>query len=155
MQGNQMTRRAFWIAAVAFAVTAPFARAEEPAKNAPGLDGTWKVVALKAEGDEAPAEAFRTWRWEIMGKKIVISAADEDPMEMMAVFDSSKTPPTIDMTALTGPAKDKKAHGIYELKAATLRICLGGLDAAEADRPTAFDGGQGKALITLERIKKP
>jgi uncharacterized protein (TIGR03067 family) len=150
-----MTRRVFWTAALAFAVMTPFARAQEPAKEAETLDGTWKVVALRAEGNDAPADAFRTWRWEIKDKKIVMSAEGEEPIEATVVLHPSKSPAAIDMTALSGPTKGKKAQGIYELKKETLRICLADFDAVDAARPTEFDGGAGKGLITLERIKKP
>ncbi|MGV3722330.1 MAG: TIGR03067 domain-containing protein [Actinomycetota bacterium] len=149
-----MTRRAFWTAVLAFAVTAPVARAAEPAKEAVSLDGSWKVVALKSGDEEAPAEAFQWWRWEIKGKTIIISAEGEEPMELVAVIDAAKSPGAIDITALNGDTKGKTAKGIFELKQERLRVCLGG-PGVEGPRPTEFDGGVGKGLITLERIKKP
>lgn len=151
---SYMTRRAFWIAALALAVTAPLARAAEPAKEAVSLDGLWKVVALTSEDKVAPADVFQSWRWEIKGNKFIISADGEERLELMAVIDTSKSPGAIDLTALTGDTKGKTAKGIFELKEEKLRICIGE-PGAESPRPTEFVGGANTGFITLERIKKP
>lgn len=145
-----MMRRALWIALLALAAFAPFAVAEE-AKDAPSLDGTWKVTALSSGGEVAPDDVFKTWRWEFKGKKLVISAENEEPIEITAVIDSTKSPATIDMKAVSGPTKDKTVKGIYELKEGKLRVCLGDFDTE--GRPAEFDGGKGKGLISLERVK--
>jgi RNA polymerase sigma factor (sigma-70 family) len=120
------------------------------------LEGSWKVVALEADGKKAPPEALQGMHWSFKGSELQIAAPDEKSAGKSSVkLDSSKTPQHIDLVVSEGPQKGKTMHGIFKFEKDRLVICLRGLEGAEKGRPKEFMTAADSALgmITLERVK--
>jgi len=126
--------------------------ADEPAdKELKQLDGTWKFISLKSDGEEAPAEFLRQARWIIRDKELNIPGAGGGKSSIK--LDPSKSPKWFDLTSKEGPAKGKTAKAIYKLADGKLTICFPGgkQDADLSARPESFSGGPGMSLVVLEK----
>jgi uncharacterized protein (TIGR03067 family) len=120
-----------------------------------GLEGTWKFVSLESDGEMAPPTVIEKWRWVIRDGEIHMGDAAQGEQKSSYKLDETKKPKTIDMTALDGDQKGKTLKCIYQLDGEILKICLpeGKQANEEQSRPTEFDGGKGRSLIVLERVK--
>lgn len=141
------------------ALLADDAKPKEDAKDdAKLLEGSWKAVALEADGKKASAEELEKLkgRWTFRGLELVISDTNPVKGENATVkLDSSKTPKHFDLVAL-GPKKDKTMQGIYKFEKDRLFICSRGQESADKGRPTEFTttAGSDLGMITLERVKE-
>lgn len=86
----------------AFCLPALFADDAKPHKDAKGdsklFDGSWKVVALEADGKKAPPEALKGMLWSFKGSELQIAAPGEKSGGKSSVkLDSSQTPKHIDL----------------------------------------------------------
>lgn len=145
--------RSVGIAGFVVMVLPALACADETAdKETKRLEGTWKIVSLKVDGDDAPAQFIQQGRWSIKGELIAISGPGGGKSTFKV--DPSQSPWRIDMTGSEGPGKGKTIKGIYKLEKGRLTICFpGGKQDEPQDlpRPEKFDGGSGRSLIILER----
>jgi uncharacterized protein (TIGR03067 family) len=117
------------------------------------IEGTWRIVALRVNGNKAKEEDARkltvvngnngTWSLHSDGKEI---------SKGTSTFDPTQTPKTIDFTPTVGEAKGKLHLGIYELGEDVRRLCFA---PAGKERPTEFssEAGNGHILVSLERMK--
>src|SRR4051794_3629662 len=112
------------LAGVILTVMASTSVADDTAvREAKGLEGTWKFVSLKSDGEEAPKEVIAKWRWVIRGNEITWGGPGQDEKTSFKV-DPSKSPKAIDITALDGKTKGKSMQGIYRLEGERLTVCL-------------------------------
>jgi uncharacterized protein (TIGR03067 family) len=151
---NEATMRNVGIVVLVGPILASLAVAGDSAKDeAKRLEGTWKVVSLAADGEQAPPEAIREGRWTFRGDQIIIPGPDPGKATYKLMPDRS--PKAIDMTAPDGPNKGKTLLCIYELEGERLTICVpeGRQESSDPARPSEFGSGKGRSLIVLERMK--
>src|SRR5436309_1856969 len=84
----------------------------QPPKDAKGdlklLQGSWKVVALEADGKKAPAKAIEGMRWKFKGSEVEGTDPGGKSVAIGSMkLDSSKTPKHIDLVVPEGPQKGK------------------------------------------------
>jgi uncharacterized protein (TIGR03067 family) len=119
------------------------------------LEGSWKVVAIEADGRKATAkelESLKDGGWTIKGSEVSIEDANA-PGRSSFKLDASKSPKEIDLIALEGPQKGKSMEGIYKLEDGKLTICVRDVAAAGKGRPKEFatEADSGLGLIVLKR----
>ena len=132
---------------------APDAAAKKELK---ALEGTWRIVALEADGKEAPAGELAGTRLTFKGDEMEQREAGRDRVERLKVtLAPGVSPKHFDLTALTGPeqVKGKTCPGIYKRDGDTLTVCGRTFEALDKGRPAEFKGGEGLSLLTLERVK--
>jgi uncharacterized protein (TIGR03067 family) len=147
-----LTRSSLAIAGVLLAIFAFPAFADDANdKEAKNLDGTWRFLSLKSDGEEAPKDVIDSWRWVIKDKTLTIAGEGKSSLEI----DPSQLPKALNVTSLEGRSKGKKLQCIYKLEEKRLTICFpeGKQASQDKSRPKEFEGGQGKSLVVLERIK--
>jgi len=141
------------LAAIAALGAADDAKDEAIKKDRKQIEGTWKVVALEANGNKAMDEDARkltvvngsdgTWSLRSEGSEI---------SKGTNTFDPTKKPKTIDFTPTEGEGKGSQFLGIYEIGENTRRLCFA---PAGKERPTEFTTTSGNEfiLVTFEREK--
>jgi uncharacterized protein (TIGR03067 family) len=132
------------------------ARADDPldqavARDRALIEGTWRVVSLVINGDEAKKEDARkllvvngadgSWKLVVDGKEIARGTSQIDP---------AKLPKALDFTPTEGDAKGKLFLGIYELGEKKRTMCFA---PTGKERPHEFSSamGSGHILLTFER----
>jgi uncharacterized protein (TIGR03067 family) len=140
------------------------ALAADDAKPAPDtkvdfkpFEGTWKVVALEADGNKAPADALKGMSLTFNGSELTGTNPGVKTDEKATVkLDLTKSPKQIDLTVTEGPQKGKTVQGIFKFEKERLIICMRGPEAVEKGRPKEFatEADSGLGMLTLERDKK-
>lgn len=115
------------------------------------IQGTWKVVAMRAAGNPAPDSIVAVMKYEFKGQQLLITPSEPgDPEYTITLDPSSKPVATLDMTPIGSKEAADTMKGIYILDADKLKICLG-----KNKRPTEMSAEQkdgfGQVLIELER----
>jgi uncharacterized protein (TIGR03067 family) len=116
------------------------------------LAGTWRVTAAKANGERVPPDQVPKMKLTFKDGKFTVQRGEEKPREGTYKIDPTKNPKTIDIVnRTTGPEKDQKQVGIYELTGNELKICA--CDASKK-RPTNFDtrDKDGYSVLVLKRV---
>jgi uncharacterized protein (TIGR03067 family) len=110
-------------------------------------EGTWQCLSKVVDGKKQDAGG-----WLVMheGDRYTLKKDDKVVSEGTNKRDKTVTPHTVDTTPSSGPGKGKTAHGIYEIKGDTMRLCLA---PAGKERPNAFASPEGSSLI-LETWKR-
>ena len=110
------------------------------------IQGTWKVVALEADGKKAPEDAFKQKRFLIEGDKIATTGKPEDLAPYR--LDATAKPRALD---LPGSVEGQFAKAIYEVKGNTFKLCFS--QSTKLDRPKDFDTvGTRYFCFTLKRV---
>lgn len=124
-------------------------------KDRQHIEGTWRIIALEINGNEAQEEDARkltvvngsdgTWSLRSDGKEISRGTS---------IFDPTQKPKTIDFTPTAGGAEGKLHLGIYELGQETRKLCFA---TSGEDRPSKFSSkpGSGHIFVVFERVKSP
>lgn len=123
-----------------------------PAADLKELAGTYKVLAMKQDGTDAPAGALA----DVKG--VTITADGTFTVELMKdkktatlKVDDKAKPATIDFSPQDGPEKGKTFPGIFTFEKGKLTIAM----TETATRPTDFKGGKDQMVIVLEKdVKK-
>jgi uncharacterized protein (TIGR03067 family) len=137
--------KALALTCLAAALAPSVAREGEKGKKA--WEGTWQCVSKVVDGKAKDAGG---WLVTHAGDTYTLKKGDKVVSEGTSKRDKTVTPHTIDTTPSTGPGKGKTAHGIYEIKGDTMRLCLA---PAGKERPKAFASPEGSGLI-LETWKR-
>lgn len=115
------------------------------------IQGTWRVVSLTINGDEAKQEDARkivvvngpdgAWKVVVDGKEVTRGTSEIDP---------TKKPKSLDFIPTEGDAKGRLFLGIYELGEKNRRMCFA---PTGKERPIEFSSsrGSGHILLTFER----
>ena len=120
------------------------------------LQGTWKAVALEADGQDAPEPAYMDKYMVIRGERIsaVGKLGEVEPFLDTRDFriDPTASPNALDISN-TGDGKFAEfSQSIYELNGDTLRICFS--QQSDAPRPKSFDTtGTRYFCFTLKRVE--
>ena len=120
-------------------------------KDAVAIQGAWKVVALEADGKQAPPELLTALKITFKGETLTFSPGEPGFSNYTYKLDPSVKPASFDMTHADGSHKGETQKGVYSLDGDHLKICIGKADT----RPTDFTtvSGSGHGLYTLEREK--
>jgi uncharacterized protein (TIGR03067 family) len=146
------------------AATTPLA-ADRPTRAAAkadrqALQGRWAVVAIEANGKQAPPQGIRGFTVTFRGDEVVMAfpgatADGKDNPEVRGSYrlHPGKQPRAIDFVPAVGPDKGKVVRGIYQLRGDTLKLCLN--ESAAAARPEAFAAAAGskRTVLTCRRGK--
>lgn len=115
------------------------------------IQGKWKLVTMRAAGNDAPPQVIETFKYEFKGDKLMITPDNPNANGSFSVkLDPSAKPiATLDMTDLAGKREGRTLLGIYALEQGKLKICFGN------KRPSGFiatrETGYGQLLIELVR----
>jgi uncharacterized protein (TIGR03067 family) len=120
-------------------------------KDMDEIQGTWKLVALEADGKQAPAEIVAALKLVFKGNTLTFKPGEPGFTNYKFKLDPTTKPARLDMTHADGTEKGDTAPGIYLLEGNHLKICIG----RAGNRPTAFatTAKSGQGLYTLEREK--
>ena len=130
------------------------AKDEAIKKDRKKYEGTWQVISLEVDGNQAAEEnaqkitvtneADGKWAIEVEGKVVARGTSEIDP---------TKKPKAVDLTVTEGENSGKTALGIYEFGDDTRKVCLA---QPGQERPSEFAApeGSGHVLAVLKRVKK-
>lgn len=111
------------------------------------MQGEWGCTLNVRDGQRQPDDVAETIFRDVKDDIVTISLFDKQLQKGKIKLDPTANPKHIDMTMLEGPAKDKVAPGIYELKDGVLKICSA---QPGSPRPTSFESKQGSRLSLTE-----
>ena len=112
-------------------------------KEAPKLDGSWKVTSYEVNGRPINSNVILSQTWTFEGEKLAISRPPigngvVSPVSKSTVkTDPKKSPMEIDHVLNASITR----LGIYSIEGDKLTICLS-LQNNGTERPANFDGGQ-------------
>jgi uncharacterized protein (TIGR03067 family) len=131
-------------------VVAGDAKEDAAKKDLDALQGKWSVVSLTRDGTVEPIskDAVRV----ITGGNYTMKLHPLLTIKGKYEIDPTTSPKNMETVASTGPNKDKRLLGIYELDGDSLKICYA---APGKDRPTEFSSkaGSGWILTVHKRLK--
>jgi uncharacterized protein (TIGR03067 family) len=142
--GRRRDGRSLWLVGVALTSIAGLTLADEvTGREAKRLDGTWKFVSLRSDGDDAPKDFVEKGRWLIRDKQITVPDRSRGASRISIKLDPSRSPKAMDLTALDGATKGKTIECIYKIEGDRLTICLpeGRRESTGQPRPKEFGGG--------------
>ena len=121
------------------------------------LEGTYKAIVLKKDGQEMPADIVSGFSVRFKDDEVNFTVRKmEDGKEKVTMHpakikvDAKKMPATIDISPLDGPEKGRTFLGIYKFENGELWLVF----AEKGDRPTEFTS-EGEVLFArLKRDEK-
>jgi uncharacterized protein (TIGR03067 family) len=149
-------------ATVALLAVGVAAQDETGKAEAEKFKGTWRLVALHADGKSVIDQA-KGLTFVFSGSKINMKSPDGKETEATFELDPSASPKRIDLKEVAGPNKGLVVKGIYLLDGNTMKICMNSVivekkngkefPKADSNRPTEFKGTD-SVLMVFEREKK-
>jgi uncharacterized protein (TIGR03067 family) len=121
------------------------------------LQGTWRLVAMEANGEKAPDEQVKNVVRKITGDKYEVTRDGKPAGKGTMAVDPTKSPKTVDAEATVptpdGGTRTINISGIYEFDGDTMKTCLA--DPGK-ERPTEFSTkeGSGHRLFVWKKEKK-
>lgn len=139
------------------APVAPSARAATKSaavRNTGPLEGEWSMVSGVFNGAAMAADMVKWCTRVTQGDVTTVLAGPNVMLEATFTLDLSSTPWSIDYVNLRGADKGKAQHGIAELLADTLRVCM---SPPGRPRPDAFESRKGdqRSFTTWRRAGAP
>lgn len=143
---------------VLFMAVGAIATADDPKdeaikKDRKVIEGTWRIVALVVDGNEAKEEDARkltvvngadgSWSLNSEGKEIHQGTSSIDPTQKQK---------TIDFTITEGEEKGTQFFGVYELGENTRKMCFAPPGEARPTELSSTHGSQ-RVLVTFQREK--
>ncbi len=134
-------------------LTANSLMAGEPAKqdafkkDVDAIQGTWKIVALEADGKQAPAEIVAALKLTFKGDTLTFTPGEPGFSNYTYKLDPSVKPANFDMTHADGPKKGETNRGIYLLEGDRLKICFGKADSRPKEFTTTANSGAGAVFL--------
>jgi uncharacterized protein (TIGR03067 family) len=128
--------------------------AQDATKDKAELQGSWR--AISSERDGQVQEDARDHLLIFAGDTLTIKKGDQVFAKGTFTLDATQSPKTIDLKITAGPVeqgKDVKAHGIYELRAGTLRWCSARPGGEERPKQFTSKEGPGHLMVTLKKEK--
>jgi uncharacterized protein (TIGR03067 family) len=124
---------------------------EKPKQDGKGIQGTWRVVRVEANGKHLHHEVSDGQLWVITKDRLTVRYADGNVESFAYALDPAHKPKAIDLRP-AAPATRSSFRGVYELKGDRLNVCR-----SRGRRPTGLtEGGveRGQVLFVLERVRK-
>ena len=124
---------------------------QELVKDMDEIQGTWKLIALEADGQQAPAEIVATMK--LVFKEDILTFTPGEPSFTNYKFklDPTTKPASITLIHADGTHQGEAEMGIYLLDGDHLKICVESADQAPKEFTTKAKSGQG--MYSLERMK--
>jgi len=156
-------RIAFAALMLSLAAASGTVSAQDDKKALEPVQGTWIVVGVVDNGEEAPKIGLEAgnFKWTIKDDQATFVQLNVARYYSF-VLDPTKSPPSIDMTITKmeyegkeiPKAAGKVFRGIYEVKDDVLRICVRE-DSQDSERPSEFTSPKGSKIVvfTLERAR--
>jgi uncharacterized protein (TIGR03067 family) len=135
-----------WIALICLLMPMPQSSEKHPDLIA--MQGEWGCTLNIRGGQKQPEEVTETLFRDIKDDVVIISVFEKPVQKGKFTLNPNVTPKQIDVTMLEGPAKDKVAMGIYELKDGVLKICSA--PAGSGQRPATFESKAGSNISLTE-----
>jgi uncharacterized protein (TIGR03067 family) len=152
---NKMQWQRFVFPLVGFLLMSSLSVANEPVSgDVKRLQGSWRFVALEANGEKKPAEETQGWKVIFKGDEMwVVKPEGTDP-KLKFKLDPTKEPKTIDLIVQEGKDKGEVAPGIYAFSNGQLRLCIN-IFGDRSFRPREFKTQErdGVGFATLEQVK--
>jgi uncharacterized protein (TIGR03067 family) len=120
-------------------------------KDTDEIQGTWKLTALEADGQQAPPEIVTTLKLVFKGDTLAFTPGEPGFTNYKFKLDPTTKPARITMTHADGTHQGKAEMGIYLLNGDHLKICVGAAGKVPGEFTTRTKSGQG--MYSLERIK--
>lgn len=109
------------------------------------IEGTWVPVTAELAGSTLPAETLKSWKLILKSDSYSFKNGPETDLGTLK-FDTTKSPPEIDIVGTDGPNKGKTILAIYELAKDTLKVCY---DLGGKSRPMEFVSKSGTQLLLV------
>jgi uncharacterized protein (TIGR03067 family) len=116
-----------------------------------GIQGTWKLIAMEANGRQAPPETVAVMKLNFTGDTLTFTPGEPGFTHFEYVLDPTVSPAGFAMTHADDPKKGQTSNGIYWLEGDRLKICFGKADR-RPDELTAR-AGSGQMMYSLQREK--
>jgi uncharacterized protein (TIGR03067 family) len=132
-------------------IAAKPAKEDAAKKDRDGIQGAWKVVAMGADGEQAPAEIVAALKLVFKDDTLTFTPGEPGFTNYTFKLDPTTKPASFNMIHAEAANKGEVQKGIYLLEGEHLKICFGNGDK----RPKTFTAKaeSGQAMYTLERMK--
>ena len=120
-------------------------------KDMDGIKGTWKLVALEADGQQAPAEIVATLKLVFKDDTLTFTPGEPGFTNYKFKLDPTTKPASITLIHADGTHQGEAEMGIYLLEGDRLKICVGAAGKVPNEFTTRAKSGQG--MYSLERVK--
>ncbi len=121
-------------------------------KELAALAGTWKAVAMEAQGMTFPGNQVPDFRFIVQASGKAESKSPFGGYEATITVDPKKSPKTIENLHETGPQKGQKQYGVYKLEGNKWTVCMTPPGAPTNGFPDDFKtAGTSNAIIVFER----
>jgi uncharacterized protein (TIGR03067 family) len=124
---------------------------QELVKDMDEIQGTWKLIALEADGHQAPAEIVATMKLGFKEDRLTFIPGEPSFTNYKFKLDPTTKPASITLIHADGTHQGEAEMGIYLLDGDHLKICVGSVDQAPKEFTTRAKSGQG--IYSLERMK--
>lgn len=120
-------------------------------KDMDEIQGTWKLIALEADGQQAPAEIVATLRLVFKDDTLTFTPGEPSFTNYKFKLGPTTTPASITMIHAGGTHQGEAEMGIYLLDGDHLKICVGAAGKVPKEFTARANSGQG--MYSLERMK--
>jgi uncharacterized protein (TIGR03067 family) len=138
--------RSEMVAAMADQTTASLASQDTNA-----IQGTWRPVALEADGQPAPPEIAATLKLVFKDNTLTFRPGEPGYTIYSFTLVPTSQPCGFAMTHLDGPKKGETEHAIYWLSGDRLKICLASGQQSPKEFKTRPGSGLGLYILQRER----
>jgi uncharacterized protein (TIGR03067 family) len=120
-------------------------------KDKDGIQGTWKLIGLEADGQQAPAEIVATLKLVFKEDMLAFTPGEPGFTNYKFKLDPTTKPASITLIHAHGTHQGEAEMGIYLLDGDHLKICVGAAGKVPKEFTTRAKSGQG--MYSLERMK--
>lgn len=124
-------------------------------KELKALQGTWKAVALEANGNPFPKNAVPSFTYTVSADGKATGKMGNSEYTATMTVDPSKNPRTMENQHQSGPNKGKTQYAIYKLEGDKWTVCITAPGAAESNRPKDFNTKNSTNVVFIfEKVKE-
>ncbi|MGA9777296.1 MAG: TIGR03067 domain-containing protein [Verrucomicrobiia bacterium] len=116
-----------------------------------GIQGTWKIVALEVDGQQAPTEIVATLKLVFKDDTLMFTPGEPGFTNYKFKLDPASKPAGFAMTHADGTQKGKTDKGIYALESDRLKICF--CLSGKIPKEFTVKARSGQWMYSLEREK--
>ena len=146
-----MTKAQLGIVGLLVLMAAHWSAAEPSKQDSVGIQGTWKILALEADGEAAPGEIVSTLKLVFKGDTLTFTPGEPGFTNYKYKLEPATNPAGFSMTHADGSKKGEREEGIYLLEGNRLKICFG--KPGKVPNEFTAKAGSGQSMYSLERMK--